>query len=138
MCIRDSSDTLHLLEGDRFSYLQYALQMGYILVDGKKGRISPMVSIGGSNLVSNKFPPEEQNMEFYVFNSFTYGIGLQAEVKLVEFEMKNLYGYNTSGNSFIALRASYQYLNMAKFTFDEFKGSVNTVDFGIIWGFGDF
>lgn len=81
-------DTLNFELNEKFTYLDAGLKTGYFIIRSNRFHLAPYASISGSFLESTKYDdPEDNDLEYEIFNSFTYGIGLHTELKIYDFEI---------------------------------------------------
>jgi hypothetical protein len=103
-------DTLDFKVDDKFPYIDAGIKGGYFIIRNDRFHLAPYVSISGSNLESNKYKSSEDNdLEYKIFDSFTYGAGIHTEIKLHEYSYPNMYyGYHyTQGYFSLKLEAGY-------------------------------
>jgi len=132
----DGTELLTFNKDESFHYLDAGLKGGYFIVRSRKFHFSPYVSVSGSFLESKRYDSDEDEKEFEVFNSFTYGTGIHTEIKLKEFNAPNpYYGYV---HSFISLKAEGGYNFISKFKDEYFKGNTPYITFALIWAIGEF
>lgn len=129
---------------DRLSYFEGGGQVGYFLARTNYLHLAPYASIGGSSLKSNIYDTEEEEREFYVVNTFTYGLGLHTQVKIFEGEANpyGMYGYayptHYTVKQHIALKVNVGYNFLASHIYNQSKGNIFYAQIGLVWGMGDF
>ena len=133
-----STDIFDFTPGEKFSYFDGGIMAGYFLVRGDRVNLAPYISLGGGTLESDRFAYEDDKYEIEVFNTFIYGAGVHAEIKLFSFDMNNPYGYGTVGNSFISLKVEGGYNALSSFRIPQFEGNAAYIKAGLVWGIGDF
>lgn len=132
-----SYDTLNFELDEKFTYMDAGLKAGYFLIRSQRFHIAPYVSISGSFLESMRYDdPEDNELEYEVFNSFTYGGGLHTAVKIFEFENRNMYYGATNSHLGIKLEAGIN--KMAKFKDPYAVGDMPYITCALVWGFGQF
>ncbi len=130
------NSVLKFAEGDRFHNINAGLHVGYFLLRNKKYHISPYASILASTLESTKYKPTENDKELKIYDSFSYGVGMHTEVKLMEFKSTNYYGYQTDNFISLKLEAGYNVINEVEYL--EYKGNNMYLNLCIVWGIGQF
>jgi hypothetical protein len=131
-------DSLSFKLNEKFSYFEGGVKVGYFLIRSNRFHVTPYLSISGSTLESTKFKdPEDDDLEYVVFNSFTYGAGLHTEVKLYEYENKGMYYYG-SNTGFLSLKLDAGYNKIAKFEDDYARGDTPYFICAFVIGFGKF
>ncbi len=137
--VTSDTDTLNFELNEKFSYLDAGLKGGYFIVRSNRFHLAPYASISGSHLESTKYDdPKDKDLEYEIFNSFTYGIGLHTEVKIYEFESKNYYYYGGTANGHISIKFETEYNEILKFK--DLNSTGNTPYFlcSLVIGFGQF
>ena len=137
--VTSDTDTLNFELNEKFSYLDAGLKGGYFIVRSNRFHLAPYASISGSHLESTKYDdPKDKDLEYEIFNSFTYGIGLHTEVKIYEFESKNYYYYGGTANGHISIKFETGYNEILKFK--DLNSTGNTPYFlcSLVIGFGQF
>ena len=131
-------ETIDFNKNESFQYLDAGLKCGYFFIRNGRINFSPYFSISASFLESKRYDSEDDNKEYKVFNSFTYGPGIHNEIKLKEFNTSNRYYYYGYEHSYISFKVDAGYNFIAKFKDEYFKGNTPYVMVGLIWGIGDF
>lgn len=132
-------DTLNFGLNEKFTYLDAGLKTGYFLVRSNRFHVAPYVSISGSFLESTKYDdPEDNDLEYEIFNSFTYGGGLHTEIKLHEFEYKNMYYYGGKTGGYVSLKFEAGYNKILKFNDKYAIGDTPYIICALVLGFGQF
>ncbi len=129
-------ETLDFEYDEGFHYLDAGLKGGYFLVRSNRFHVAPYLAISGSFLESRRFDTDEDDREFEVFNSFTYGGGIHTELKIHDFQITDIYGGETT--HFLSLKLDAGYNRMAKIEDSFFQGDIPYVTMALNWGFGDF
>jgi hypothetical protein len=76
--VTSDTDTLNFELNEKFSYLDAGLKGGYFIVRSNRFHLAPYASISGSHLESTKYDdPKDKDLEYEIFNSFTYGIAAE-------------------------------------------------------------
>ena len=133
------TDSLNFDKGEGFSYFEGGLLAGYFLVRNDKFHLAPYITIAGSSLESTKFEVEDDEKEIKIYNSFVCGPGFHAELKLFDFEQKNIYNYTyPSYKSFLSLKFEGGYNFITKFEHKEFEGNTTYLRMALVWGIGSF
>ncbi len=133
-----SGMSLDFSAGERFTYFEGGLRAGYFTMRGNRLHLVPYISLSGSKLESNKFDdPDDNDLEFNVFNSFTCGIGAHSEIKLFSFTSRSYY-YGGEIPYYISLKLDAGYNKVVKHKYDNFKGDTPYLNVAIVLGFGDF
>jgi len=130
------SETLNFEKNETFHYLNAGLKGGYFFVRDDRFHLAPYLSISGSFLESKRYEPEDDEKEFQIFNSFTYGFGLNAEIKIKDFTRPNFYTYY--GKYYISVKLDGGYNFIAKSKHPEFKGDTPFFSVAFVMGFGEF
>jgi hypothetical protein len=131
-------DTLNFTKGEKFAYLDAGLKAGYFVVRNDRFHVAPYLSFSGGFLESTRFDDTEDNdLEYEVFNSFTYGAGIHTEVKIKDFENMNSYYYGTT-QGYLSIKLEAGYNNVMKFK-DKFAiGDTPYVNVALVLGLGTF
>lgn len=130
-------DTLFFDKNESFTYLEGGMKTGYFLLRNNWVQVAPYVNISGTNLESERFDDEEENeKEFAVLNSFTFGPGIHTAVKLYQNSKTDVNGYQNL--YFFALKVDAGYNFHAKYDQKFFKGNTPNVMVGIVMGIGNF
>jgi hypothetical protein len=133
-----SYDTLDFTLDEKFSYLDGGLKAGYFFIRNHRFHLAPYISISGSFLESMRYDdPDDNDLEYEVFNSFTYGAGLHTEVKLLHFATSNYYYYGGT-DSHLSLKLEAGMNKMAKFKDPYAVGEITYITCALVWGFGQF
>ncbi|HET6557753.1 MAG TPA: hypothetical protein VFG54_10600 [Prolixibacteraceae bacterium] len=131
------SDTLFFDNDESFSYLEGGMKTGYFLLRNKWLQVAPYVNISGTTLESKRFDDEEENdKEFAVLNSFTFGPGIHTAIKLYENTKTDVNGYQNL--YFFSLKVDAGYNLHAKYDQKLFKGNTPNVMVGLVMGIGNF
>ena len=131
-----NSEIITFNRNESFHYLDAGLKGGYFFIRNERFHVAPYLSISGSFLESKRFDPEDNEKEYQVFNSFTYGGGLHTEVKIKDLSYTNVYGY--AQRSYISLKMEGGYNVIAKFNDNLSKGNTPYFTVAFVWGFGEF
>jgi plasmid maintenance system killer protein len=129
-------DSLFFYRNEEFSYLEAGLKGGYFSIRNQRFHLAPYLSISGSSLKSTRFEPEEDDLEVEIFNSFSCGGGIHAEIKISDFNYTNSYGYNT--NSYFSFKINGGYNLITSFEDNQHRGSIIYFNFSLVYGFGTF
>ncbi len=121
---------------EKFHFFDAGVKAGYFMVRNNYFHVAPYLSASGSVFESTLYDTESDGDEYQILNCFTYGAGLHTEVKIKEFEYKNMYGYGT--NNFISLKLEGGYNIFTKFKDNYFKGNNPYITVAFVWGMGDF
>jgi hypothetical protein len=131
-------DTLKFELNENFSYLDAGLKTGYFVLRNNRFNVAPYVSISGSFLESTKYDdPEDSDLEYEIFNSFTYGAGLHTEVKVYGFESRNSY-YSGYSNGYLSIKLETGYNRILKFKDTHAIGNTPYFICALVVGFGQF
>lgn len=131
-------DTLKFVLNEKFSYLDAGLKTGYFIIRSNRFHLAPYASISGSILKSRKYDdPDDDDLEYEIFNSFTYGIGLHTEVKIYEFESKSMY-YGGTTNGYFSIKFETGYNKILKFNDKYAMGDTPYFICALVLGFGQF
>ncbi len=131
-------DTLKFALNEKFSYLDAGLKTGYFIIRSNRFHLAPYVSISGSILKSRKYDdPDDADLEYEIFNSFAYGIGLHTEVKIYEFESKSMY-YGGRTNGYFSVKFETGYNKISKFKDTYAMGDTLYFICALVLGFGQF
>ena len=126
-------------KGENFSYGQVGVKGGYFVVRNDRFHLAPYLNLGGAWLQSTRFDPEDgDDPDIYLFNTFKYGPGFHAEVKLGEWDYNAAYMGRVPAKHYVSLKfeAGYNFLNKAEST--KFNGDIYYANLGLVWGFGHF
>jgi len=126
-------------KGENFSYGQVDIKGGYFILRNDRFHLAAFFNLGGAWLQSTRFDPEDGNdPDIYLFNTFKYGPGLHAEVKLGEWNYQGGYMGRVPAKHYVSIKfeAVYNFLNKAEST--KFNGDIYNVNLGLVWGFGHF
>ena len=121
-------------KGDRFYYMEYMGNIGYILIIRNWFELMPFVGFGGTSLRSNLYEGERNRDEFTIFNSFTFSPGLRVEFPLKRIEIEG----TPTFNHLISLRLDAGYNMPVRFRYTPARGNVFFARASIVWWFGDF
>jgi hypothetical protein len=140
----NNGDRVDFAPNDYFSTFSGGLSVGYILFMNKSLKLIPYLSIGGYTIESNLYQ-NEYDPEFILLESFFYGPGLQAEVRLFNFDWKTNYLFAPytygmavgSQKSYVSLKINAGYDIITKTTPVDFKGNFPYLRLGLVWGFGE-
>jgi len=131
-------DTLNFGLNEKFTYLDAGLKGGYFLIRSNRFHLTPYASISGSFLESMRYDsPEDNDLEYEIFNSFTYGAGLHTEFKVLDFVNRNVY-YGGSSNGYFSIKLETGYNKIAKFKDTTAIGDTPYFILALVMGFGDF
>lgn len=130
-------DTLSFSLNEDFEYFEGGLKGGYFLVRSNRFHLSPYVSLLASSLESTKYSdPEDDDLEYEIFNSFAYGAGLHTEFKIYEFGKNNHY-YNNP-DTYISIKLDAGYNKIAKFKDKTSIGDFPYFNLAFVLGMGKF
>ena len=130
-------DTMNFKFGEKFSYFDAGLKAGYFLIRNERFHLTPYVSISGSYLESTRYKDTEDNdLEYEIFNSFTYGAGLHTEIKIYEFT--NSYYYGGMSNTYLSIKLETGYNKILKFKDTYAIGDTPYINCAFVVGFGQF
>lgn len=130
------TDTLDFVEGEKFTYFDGGLKAGYFLIRSKRFHLAPYVSVSGGFLESTKFEYEEDDdLEWEIFNSFTYGGGLHTEILLYEIPGNE---YSTGSPGYFSLKLEAGYNKILKFKDTYAEGDMPYFICALVLGFGRF
>lgn len=130
------TDTLDFVEGEGFSYLEGGLKAGYFLIRSKSFHLAPYLSVSGSLLESNKYEYEEDDdLEWQIFNSFTYGGGLHTEILLYKIPANE---YSAESPGYFSLKLEGGYNKIMKFEDSYCQGDTPYFMCALVMGFGKF
>ncbi len=131
------NDTMDFVLDEKFDYFEGGLKGGYFLIRSKKFQLAPYVSILGSSLKSTKYSePEDDDLEYEIFNSFAYGVGLHTEMKLYEFKKKHIYYGNP--DTYLSIKLDAGYNKIAKFKDNTSIGDLPYFSLAFVFGLGKF
>lgn len=131
------SDILFFDKEESFSYFEGGMKTGYFLLRNKWLQAAPYANISGTTLESDRFDDEEENdKEFSVLNSFTFGPGIHTAIKLYQNSKTDINGYQNQ--YFFALKVDAGYNFHAKYDQEFFKGNTPNVMVGLVMGIGIF
>ncbi len=129
--------TLSFDEGESFSYFHGGLKAGYFITRSEWFQFAPFATVAGTVLESQLFETNEDGQEYKVFNSFTYGLGLHSEIKIMEFDAPGYYSYyNMPGYLGLKLEAGYNI--MTNVVNHYFTGDIPYVSVSLVLGMGDY
>ncbi|HYW96458.1 MAG TPA: hypothetical protein VE870_12770 [Bacteroidales bacterium] len=141
----NGNNTMNFESGESFSYVDAGLMTGIFVIRNDRFHLAPLLTLGGSNIQSNRFDSSSEGEEVKVYNSFICGPGIHTELKITEFETKNRYGYgypfyygNTRIKSYLSLKleAGYNFITSHKNKI--FKGNTAFIGLSLAYGIGDF
>lgn len=130
------SEILSFRKDESFHFLDAGLKGGYFLIRSDKFQVAPFLSASGGFLESTRYDSEDDDNEYKIFSSFTYGFGLHTEFKLTDFNTPNYYGYYT--HSYISMKFETGYSFITKFNNNNFKGNMPYFNIALVLGMGDF
>ncbi|MBN1251017.1 MAG: hypothetical protein JXR51_12160 [Bacteroidales bacterium] len=122
--------------GEYFDYFEGGVLLGYFVIRNKRINISPYIKLADANLTSTRFDNSDEGEELDLFDSFTYGPGLHAEVKLFDFKMRNFNRYQSKNYISLKLESGYNFIS--NFNYDELKGNSAYIGVSLLWGTGQF
>jgi hypothetical protein len=128
-------DSLKFEMNESFSYFEFGLKGGYFLIKNERIHFSPYVSISGTSLESKRYDSDNDDKEYKIFSSFSYGGGVHTEFKIMDF---NLYEYGNSMRSYLSLKLDGGYNFLAEFNDKYSDINLPYFNFSIVWGFGEF
>lgn len=131
-------ETLDFELDEKFTYLDAGLKAGYFILRSNRLHFAPYASLSGSFLESSIYDdPEDNDLEYEIFNSFTYGVGLHTEVKVLDFESKNMY-YGGTSNGYFSIKLETGYNKILKFKDTYAIGDTPYFICALVLGFGQF
>lgn len=131
------TDTLFFDKNESFSYLEGGMKTGYFVLRNNWLQVAPYVNISGTTLESERFDDVDENdKEFAVLNSFTFGPGIHTAIKLYQNSKTDVNGYQNL--YFFALKVDAGYNLHAKYDQKFFKGNAPNVMVGLVMGIGNF
>jgi len=123
--------------GDKFSYTDVGVTLGYNILKSKNIHIAPYLYLGGTTLMSNLFEgSKDDDLEFQVINSFFVGSGLRFEWKILDFGKGN--NYTDIPDNSLALRFDAGYNYPVTFKFTPARGGVFYTRLSLIYWIGTF
>ena len=135
--ITDGTATYSFDEGDAFSYFHGGMKVGYFITRNERFQFAPFATVAGTVLESQLFDTDEDGQEYQVINSFTYGLGIHAEMKIMEFDAPSYYSYyNMPGYLGLKLEAGYNLVTNAAENY--FWGDIPYVTVALVFGMGDY
>ncbi|MFW5879944.1 MAG: hypothetical protein ACOCUV_03890 [bacterium] len=130
-------DTLNFELNEKFHYLDAGLKTGYFLIRSNRFHLAPYGSISGSFLESKRYDdPDDDDLEYEIFNSFTYGAGIHTEIKVYDIESMNTYYGGTNAYFSVKLEAGYNKILKFKDTYA--IGDTPYIICALVLGFGQF
>jgi len=129
--VNDNSYHFNFDEHEAFIYNEIGGLFGYSVLYNKHFRISPFIPLAVTSIQSNRFKGDEKKNEYKAFNSFTTGVGLNSEVKLWQFRLRDKH---TDMKSFLSIKIQMGFNTI----FDTTNKNVFYIRTGLVWGFGDF
>jgi hypothetical protein len=134
-----SVDTVHYKLNEKFTYLDAGLKAGYFLARSNRFHLAPYASISGSFLESTRYDNAKDNdLEYEIFNSFTYGAGLHTEIKVHDFKSNNMYYYGSTTNGYLSIKLEAGYNKILKFKDTYAIGDTPYIICALVLGFGQF
>jgi hypothetical protein len=130
------TDSLDFLNNETFIYFNGGLKVGYFLLRNNRFHIASYTNIGYTSLKSKRFDSEDEREDYTIASSFSSGAGLHSEIKILEYSNENNYGIESLGYFSVKMDIGYN-INF-NFTDENFKGNVQYVSFGLVWGTGYF
>lgn len=129
----DSTDThtFDFNENEALSYTNGGGLIGYTLFRNRNFKITPYVPIAFTKVESNVFTGDEKKYEYKEFSSFTSGIGLNNDIMIWRFNLKDNYSTTKSFLS-LKLQAGYNIILSTPYR------DVFYFNACIVWGIGDF
>lgn len=122
-----------------FDFLDVGVDAGYFIVQNKTFQLAPIIHLGGAILESTRFDAENNENELELINSFKYGAGLFAEVRLFNFT-HNTFNYYTQtmmkSNSYIGLKLKGGFNNISKAEYEPYEGNFAYVRLSLVYGIG--
>ncbi|HLN53668.1 MAG TPA: hypothetical protein VK212_08160 [Lentimicrobium sp.] len=135
--VYSGSDTMKFAFDEKFAYFEGGLKGGYFLIRNNTFQLAPYVSILGSSLKSTKYSdPEDDDLEYEIFNSFAYGAGLHSEIKLYEFK-KKIPSYGNP-DTYLSFKLDAGYNKIAKFKDKTSIGDIPYFMAALVFGLGKF
>jgi len=119
-----------------FEFIDVGLKGGYFVVKTNRVQVAPYGTLSGCYLRSNQYEYQYDDLEFNVFNTFSYGLGLHNELKIKDFKYKTI--NNRETKTYVSLKVDAGLNYLSKVNHDNFKGNMAYVTAAIVWGFGEF
>lgn len=129
------SEQMSFEMNEKFHYITGGLKTGYFIVRDKRIHLAPYISVSGSTLESTRFETEKDGKEYRIFNSFTYGTGIDAEIKLFNSTTMSYYGYPSDYYISLKLGGGFDFLVKTK---DPYKGHLTYLNAGLCFAIGEF
>ena len=131
-------DVFHFTQNESFAYLDVGLKAGYFCLRNDRFHIAPYVSVSGSSLESTRYDdPDDNDLEYVMFSSFTYGAGLHTEILLFNFPYGSMYNSRPAQGWFsIKMDAGYNKILEEKDT--NVIGDTPYITCALVLGFGTF
>lgn len=132
-----TTDSLSFTKKEKFHYLEMGVKAGYFIVRNDSFHLSPYVSLAYTSLESKRFKDtKDDDREYKVIDSFSYGPGIHSEIKLSESKTRPLNNYREESYWSIKLDAGYNMIG--KFNDSHFIGNTFNVSLAIVMGTGTF
>jgi hypothetical protein len=132
-------DTMKFEVDEKFPYLNFGLKGGYFLLRNERFHIAPYLTISGSSLKSDRYDePEDNDLEYEIFNSFTYGAGLHTEIKLLDIPYRSYYYMGGMNQGYFSIKLEAGYNKILRFKDQYAKGDTPYFICSLVLGFGDF
>ncbi|HET6557752.1 MAG TPA: autotransporter outer membrane beta-barrel domain-containing protein [Prolixibacteraceae bacterium] len=132
-----TTDSLSFTKKEKFHYLEIGAKAGYFIVRNNRFHLAPYVSLAYTSLESKRFDDtKDDDREFMVINSFSYGPGIHSEIKLSESKRRHINSYREDTYWSIKLDAGYNMIG--KFDETHFMGNTFNVSLAIVMGTGTF
>lgn len=132
-----STDSLSFTNGEKFHYFEVGAKAGYFIVRNNRFHLAPYVSLGQTILESKRFDDsKDDDREYKVINSFSYGPGIHSEIKLSE--SKNRLQSIHKEDTYWSIKLDAGYNMIDKFEDSHFIGNTFNVSLAIVMGTGTF
>lgn len=132
-----STDTLSFTNAEKFHYFEVGGKAGYFIVRNNRFHLAPYLSLGQTKLESKRFDnSKDDDREYKVVNSLSYGSGIHSEIKLSESKKRHTNVQKEDTYWSIKLDAGYNMIN--KFADAHFIGNTFNISLAIVMGSGSF
>lgn len=125
----------HFYPDDSFQWFSAGLGFGYDLVKNSKVMVAPTLSILGASMNSTLYDTDNNDLEYYIYESFTLGYSVNTAFKLFEFSTQSMYGDEIA--SYFGIKASIGVEQPVKYNMDNCGGVLLVGELGLIFGLGD-
>lgn len=127
---------LEFKSGEEFVCRRAGLKTGYFIARANRFHLSPYVNLSAGTLESTRFTSVESELEYKVFNTFVYGVGLHTELRITDFEIKDSFG--NKSNSYLSVKLDATYDNISKVNHPINSVTLPSLNIGVVWGVGSF